>query len=373
MKKKLLTFFMTFTVLINVNAQQWIEESSCNKNAFAIVNEAITSLSNVESLIAVGMAKAALVVDKDCECAKLVMAAAAGDNENSGSRSEKLKSINVNSLSDVEKAWHTLLSTSDDDFEEAAKKALKNYPNSPLIHWLNAGQDMQSTKAFAQKFPLLAAGAYNTMAYAYAKDGDFESAYKALDNSLRLHNGPNVSDSRAEIAAMQGDYQEALNNQFKAFNEAAFGSPYQRNLVIYWRNLNKEDLVKSLQEAQVNFQNAILKQDLEEYNKYVIDEMMPTSGDSNLKKFYTLTKETLLEEKKITWDSFDFKDFDIDFSPDMNTAIVKFYSNGVYTINDSKEKVEYSTRASAVWISTESGWKIVHSNWAPFEGSGIPK
>ena len=87
---------MTFTVLINVNAQQWIEESSCNKNAFAIVNEAITSLSNVESLIAVGMAKAALVVDKDCECAKLVMAAAAGDNENSGSRSEKLKSINVN-------------------------------------------------------------------------------------------------------------------------------------------------------------------------------------------------------------------------------------------------------------------------------------
>ena len=57
----------------------------------------------------------------------------------------------------------------------------------------------------------------------------------------------------------------------------------------------------------------------------------------------------------------------------MNTAIVKFYSNGVYTINDSKEKVEYSTRASAVWISTESGWKIVHSNWAPFEGSGIPK
>ncbi|MDP4577958.1 MAG: hypothetical protein NWS93_01545 [Schleiferiaceae bacterium] len=70
MKKLLLTFIMTFTVLINVNAQQWIENPSCNKKAAAIVNEAITSVSNLEYLTAVGMAKAALVVDKDCECAR---------------------------------------------------------------------------------------------------------------------------------------------------------------------------------------------------------------------------------------------------------------------------------------------------------------
>ena len=373
MKKLLLTFIMTFTVLINVNAQQWIENPSCNKKAFAIVNEAITSLSNLEYLMAVGMAKAALVVDKDCECAKLVMVAAAGNNANSGSRSEKLKSINVNSLSDVEKVWHKLLSTSNKDFEEAAKKALNNYPNSPLINWLNTGQDMESHKAFSQKFPLLAAGSYNMMAYGYARDRDFESAYKSLDNSLRLHDGPNVSDSRAEIAAMQGDYQKAVNNQFKAYNEATFASPYQPNLVIYSRNLNKENLVKSIQEAQVNFQNAIVKQDLEEYNKYVIDEMMPTSGDSNLKEFYTQSRELLLAKRDYTWDRHDLKDFAIDFSPDMNTAIVKFYANGAYTLNDLKEKVDYSTRASTVWISTGSGWKIVHSNWAPFGGSGIPK
>ena len=63
---------MTFTVIFNVNAQQWIDDSSCNKKASAIVNEAITSLANLEHLMAVGMAKAALVVDKNCECATLI-------------------------------------------------------------------------------------------------------------------------------------------------------------------------------------------------------------------------------------------------------------------------------------------------------------
>ncbi len=47
--------------------------------------------------------------------------------------------------------------------------------------------------------------------------------------------------------------------------------------------------------------------------------------------------------------------------------------DGAYTFNDSKETVDYSTRASTVWISTDSGWKMVHANWAPFGGSGIPK
>ena len=94
MKKILITSLMTFTVLFNVNAQQWIDDSSCNNKASAIVNEAITSLANLEHLMAVGMAKAALLVDEDCECANLVIAAAAGNNANWGSRSEKLKQIN---------------------------------------------------------------------------------------------------------------------------------------------------------------------------------------------------------------------------------------------------------------------------------------
>ena len=139
---------MTFTVLFNVNAQQWIDDSSCNNKASAIVNEAITSLANLEHLMAVGMAKAALLVDEDCECANLVIAAAAGNNANWGSRSEKLKQINIKSLSKVEKAWYTLHSTSNENFQEAAKKALKKNPNSVLTHGLNTGQDMDKNEDF---------------------------------------------------------------------------------------------------------------------------------------------------------------------------------------------------------------------------------
>jgi len=169
MKKTILTTLMSLAFLVNANAQQWIEDTSCNKKASEIVNEAITSLSNLEHLTAIGMAKAALVVDNDCECANLVIAAAASNNADWGSRAEKLKQINVKSLSNVEKAWYSLLSTPNDKFNESAEKALKNHPNSPLISWLNSGQDTEANKAFANKFPALAAGAYNTIAYAFAR------------------------------------------------------------------------------------------------------------------------------------------------------------------------------------------------------------
>ena len=41
-------------------------------------------------------------------------------------------------------------------------------------------------------------------------------------------------------------------------------------------------------------------------------------------------------------------------------------------MNESKEEVDYSTRASAVWIATSTGWKMVHTNYAPYGGAGIP-
>ena len=111
MKKILLTSLMSFAFVVSANAQQWIEKTSCNKNASKIVNKAITSLSNLEHLTAIGMAKAALLVDQNCECAKLIIAAAASDNENWGSRSEKLQNINVKSLTNIERTWQMLLST----------------------------------------------------------------------------------------------------------------------------------------------------------------------------------------------------------------------------------------------------------------------
>tara|TARA_B100001063_G_scaffold143620_1_gene134143 strand:- start:231 stop:572 length:342 start_codon:yes stop_codon:yes gene_type:complete len=112
---------------------------------------------------------------------------------------------------------------------------------------------------------------------------------------------------------------------------------------------------------------------MEEWKKYISEEMMLTSGDSNLAEFYTQSEENFLAKRNFTWNSFDIRDIEVDFSPEMNTAILKFYADGSYTFNDSTEKIDYSTRASSVWIATDSGWKIVHGNWAPFGASGIPK
>ena len=379
MKKILLTSLMSFAFCINASAQQWIEKTSCNKNASKIVNEAINHLTNLEQLMAIGMAKAALVVDKDCECAKLVIAASASNNKDWGSRASKLQDVNIKSLTKIEKAWYTVLSKPNEDYNESVKKAINMYPNSPLLNWFETStKDWNSYKKFASDFPRYASAAHNMMAYAHARGDysgkpDFNAAYLSISKSLSMHDGPNALDSQAEIAAMEGDYQKAFDNQLKAYDLATFASPYQPKLVTYFRKVNKEDISKSLKEAQVNVQKAIEDQNLDEWKKYIFDDMKLTTGDSSLSKFYDQTEELFLEKRNFNWNSFDLRDIDVDFSPDMNMAVLTFYASGSYTLIDTSEKVDYSTRASAVWLSTDSGWKMVHANWAPFGGSGIPQ
>ena len=102
--------------------------------------------------------------------------------------------------------------------------------------------------------------------------------------------------------------------------------------------------------------------------------MQLVAGDSNLQEFYEFTNESLNRQNDVNWNSFDLRDINVDFSPDMTMAVLTFYADGSYTKGDSEDVVDYSTRASAVWIATDNGWKSVHANWAPFGGgSGIPK
>ena len=366
-------------LFINLNSQQWVDDS-CNKKASQVVNEAVEHLANLEQLMAIGMAKAALLLDEDCGCANLLMAATSARN---GSRKSKLDAINVNSLSAEEKVWHKMLTatlTGDGEtYRSSLSDGLKETPKSPLLNWFNSGGDYNNYQKFAEDFPDHASAAYNMVAYGYANGDiggkvDYDAAFKAADKSQKLHNGPNSFDSKAEIAAMSGDYKMALENQFKAYDFATFASPYQPKLVTFNRNVNKEEIVKNLQEAQVAMQNAILERDKEEYEKYVTDEMQLTAGDSNLGKFYEFTDESLNRQNDITWNSFDLRDIDVKFSPDMTMAVLTFYADGSYTYSGSEDSVAYNTRASSVWIATPDGWKSVHANWAPFGGgSGIPK
>ena len=82
------------------------------QKASTIVNQAITSLSNIEAHMAIGMAKAALIVDEDCECAKLVIAAAATNNQDWVQGPDKLQKVNVKSLT-KKSLVHTFITPND--------------------------------------------------------------------------------------------------------------------------------------------------------------------------------------------------------------------------------------------------------------------
>ena len=369
-------------MIFNLNGQQWIDDS-CNKKASKIANKAIDHLANLEYMMAYAMANAALIVDEDCQCAKLVKAGATSAAANWGSRKQKLDDVDVSKLGGEEKVWYSTLTatlTGDSDkYQKSLKDGLADYPDSPIRNWLSTGTDFDANKKFAKKFPTIASGSYNFMAYQYARgnyDGepDLDMAYEMIDKSMALHDGPNILDSKAEIAAENGDYETALSSQLKAHDYSSIGSQYWQNAVMYWHKLNKETVADNLKKAQVNMQNAILEKNEEDFKKYVSDDESLVVGDSNLGEFYNYTLDNLNQEALIDWDSFDIRDIDVHFSSDMTMAYLTFYADGAYTFKESGESVDYNTRASAVWIRTANGWKSIHANWAPTaDGTGIPQ
>jgi len=369
-------------MIFNLSGQQWIDDS-CNKKASKIANKAIDHLANLEYMMAYAMANAALIVDEDCQCAKLVKAGATSAAANWGSRKQKLDDVDVSKLGGEEKVWYSTLTatlTGDSDkYQKSLKDGLADYPDSPILNWLSTGTDFDANKKFAKKFPTIASGSYNFMAYQYARgnyDGepDLDMAYEMIDKSMALHDGPNILDSKAEIAAENGDYETALSSQLKAHDYSSIGSQYWQNAVMYWHKLNKETVADNLKKAQVNMQNAILEKNEEEFKKYVSDDESLVVGDSNLGEFYNYTLDNLNQEALIDWDSFDIRDIDVHFSSDMTMAYLTFYADGAYTFKESGESVDYNTRASAVWIRTANGWKSIHANWAPTaDGTGIPQ
>jgi ketosteroid isomerase-like protein len=136
--------------------------------------------------------------------------------------------------------------------------------------------------------------------------------------------------------------------------------------------VSDEDIVSALKENAVNLQEAILTRNSEEFNKYVDKNIACSTGDSNLSKFYTMSTENFDVAPAVKWGEFDLYDINVALSPDSRTAVLTFYAKGDYTVGEGNN-VDYSTRASSVWIATENGWKIMHSNWAPFGGGdGIP-
>ena len=357
---------------------QWIAETSCSKNAAIITNEAVESQMSMEPLIALGQAKAALILDPDCGCAKIIIAGLASANKNWGSREEKLGNIDRASLSGEEKAWYDILTASEDQAEEKFNAALAAYPNSPMFNYFLVGDDVYASIAFAKKFPEYASPALNSITYGYVRGenvvADYAKAMKSGLKSIDLHDGPNIYDTMAEIELELGNYQNALHNHLKAVDFAQNGkSPYWVGAQKYWHyNNNKEEIVSTLIEMQNKLQIAITEGDKESALSLMDANNPMYTADSNLEGFYKFDVSKMTDGANVKWSALELYDFHSQFSPDMNTAVLSFYAKGGYSV-DGGEEVAYRTRASSVWTRTNDGWKVIHGNWAPQRGmTGIP-
>ena len=372
------TIIIPMLVLVTIVNAQWIQDSSCNKKAKIVANQAIEYLTNLEYLPALGAAESALLLDEDCGCAKLTLAAISSQNPNWGSRLNKLNGINTAKLSSEEKGWHAYLIAPREEQAELQKSLQAKFPNSPLLHFLGTSiQDFTSYKVFAKKFPSYAASAYNMISYGYMSgsfgDNNIVEAKKYVEMSQKLHNGPNAFDSMGEHYASVGDYDKALEVQLKAIDFAVFASPYGTNAQLYKAKKSKDESIQIIIENQKVMQDCIIKGDYESYQKFEHPEITVTTGDSNLNPFYIFTKNDINSEAPMTWNAFDLSNLEVYFSPDMKSSVVTFDADGSFTMNASEDTVEYATRGSATWVATADGWKILHSSFAPRKGkNGLP-
>ena len=374
--RKLILFLLLSS---SIAKGQWVQKTSCKKDSEKITNEAIESMANLEYLTAMGMAKAALLLDPNCGCAQLVLAAISSPNPNWGSQKTKLEAINVSKLSAEEKTWHNYLMATREERPAAAKAAVVKHPESPLINYLTTSPtDFSTYKTFATKFPKQSASSLNMLSYAYLR-GDFgepneEMAMDYVKRSQKMHDGPNSYDSMAEHYASIGAYEKALEAQLKAIDYAQFASPYGNFARIYYSKVNQTALSEQLIKNQKELQDAILASDYETYSKYEHPDIKHITGDSNLSPFYEFDKTSLKNELNINWNRFELENMEVNYSPDMKTAVLTFYASGSYTFKETQKEIPYSTRGSSVWVNTGQGWKVMHSSWAPSQdGIGIPK
>jgi len=377
MKKSLL--LIPFLLIAAVVNGQWIQNSSCDKKANIVANQAIEYMANLEYLSALGAANSALLLDENCGCAKLTLAAISSQNPKWGSRIQKLDEIDTSKLTAEEKAWYNYLRIVDNLKRPEFQITIQNkFPKSPLINYLGTSvNDFNSYKLFTEKFPTYSSSAYNMISYGYMMGAfgeiNMEEAKKYIEMSKNMHFGPNSFDSMGEHYASVGDYEKALESQLTAIDFATFASPYYTNAQLYSAKMSKDKISQTIMDNQKVMQSAILNGDYESYKEFEHPEIVVTTGDSNLNPFYVFTKDNLDEDAPMTWNAFNLSNFEVYFSPDMKSSVITFDADGSFTMIDSKIKIDYSTRGSATWVSTTEGWKILHSSYAPRKGkNGLP-
>lgn len=377
-----LFFSVIFLASLGFTAQaqsSWFGNTSCSDDGVVIADQAYTSLINVERSLAIGMARAALLIDEGCGIAKLVQANASGDSQDA-----LLSEASEMSLSSDERLWLDL-TQSDDPWQPAATAIVESGNEAPVFSWLsswdtNRGTVAENMEDFAEAYPDHAASAYNMLAYAYADAGwgveeaDMVRALRYLDLYDAAHEGPNAADSRSEILWNAGEKAGAWTAIRSAVDKGGNPSMYADRAGTIWRAMNEENLAKAIHDqVQAFWSGSDEEADMEARAAL----LAPTSShcDSNLEACYSATKDEVLAALGAgpEWLSLEVSDVDVTFNSDYRTAVATHMNAGQYKTDDDNV-VEYRARASSVWsLDPWSGdWLLIHGNFAPSGGAGIP-
>ena len=377
-----LFFSVIFLASLGFTAQaqsSWFGNTSCSDDGVVIADQAYTSLINVERSLAIGMARAALLIDEGCGIAKLVQANASGDSQDA-----LLSEASEMSLSSDERLWLDL-TQSDDPWQPAATAIVESGNEAPVFSWMsswdtNRGTVAENMEDFAEAYPDHAASAYNMLAYAYADAGwgveeaDMVRALRYLDLYDAAHEGPNAADSRSEILWNAGEKAGAWTAIRSAVDKGGNPSMYADRAGTIWRAMNEENLAKAIHDqVQAFWSGSDEEADMEARAAL----LAPTSShcDSNLEACYSATKDEVLAALGAgpEWLSLEVSDVDVTFNSDYRTAVATHMNAGQYKTDDDNV-VEYRARASSVWsLDPWSGdWLLIHGNFAPSGGAGIP-
>ena len=351
---------------------QWLSETSCSEVAHTIVNEGITAWGNVEHGRAKGMYQAALVVDPNCTAAKIALADMANGAE-WGTRSAQMEALANVTGTPAEMAWLDVMKSSNGP-STAYEKAQES-PDDALFHYWGSwseesGPVMDALAAFAERFPSLAAGALNTLAYAYAQgdgvDVDEVKSREFLRSYLRLYNEANAHDSFAEISAIFGDYEGALRHQQHAVDRGG-ATVFGERAGMYWRLGNKEEYRQAVVAAVEVLANPDA---LEEETAAVLSDQSVMCLSSMVPCSVMTAAEYMATADGTEWLSMSANDIDIIFNDVMTRAVATHHNTGQYMLDG--QTVDYSVRVSSVWEVTNQGVSLITANWAPMGGAGIP-
>ena len=377
-------FSLLFLASLGFSAQaqsSWFGNTSCSDNGAAIADQALVSLFNVERSMAIGMARAALLIDEGCGIAKLVQANASGD-----SKDALLSEASEMSLSSDERLWLELLQ-SDEPWQPAATAIVESGNEAAVFSWLSAwdrgrGTIAENLEGFVEAYPDHAAAAYNLLAYAYAgpswgiEEANMVRALRYLDLYDAAHEGPNAADSRAEILWNAGEKAGAWAAIQSAVDKGGRPSMFAYRAGIIGRAMNEENLAKAIHEkVQAFWSGSDEEADVEAQAALLAPNI--TRCNSNMEACNRATKDEVLRAlgEGVEWLSSEVYDVDVTFNSDYSTAVATHMNSGQYKTGDGTI-IDYQARASSVWsldLWPGSGdWLMIHWNFAPSGGAGIP-